>query len=128
MEIEPVNRDTLFETRSLGNTSWDNKGNLPENPALLTSQSPSEDDWPCHAKYGACVVLLARVGGRTFLACACAFDGFLLHYLRVSACQLPRLFVTQVGERQRQPSCSRLWVALLLRLWADVCCFSHPSY
>ena len=43
----------------------------------------------------------ACVGGLTFLACACAFDGFLLYFLLVSACPLPRLFVTAaaIGHR-----------------------------
>ena len=31
---------------------------------------------------------------RNFLACACAFGGFLLYFLLVSTSQLPRLFVT----------------------------------
>ena len=35
--------------------------------------------------------MLARVGGLTLLTCACAFDGFLLQLLLVSACPLLRL-------------------------------------
>ena len=40
------------------------------------------------------VVLLVLVRGLTFLACACAFDGFLLWFLLVSASLPSRLFVT----------------------------------
>ena len=50
--------------------------------------------------FAACVVLLACVGGLTFLACACASDGFLPWFLLVSAFPLPRLFVTAEGAGQ----------------------------
>ena len=39
-------------------------------------------------------MLLASGGGLTLLTCGCAFDGFLLSFLLVSACPLLRLFVT----------------------------------
>ena len=48
----------------------------------------------CVVLFAACVVLLACVGGLTFLACACAFDGYLLQILLVSTSQVLRLFVT----------------------------------
>ena len=52
------------------------------------------------ALFAACVVLLVCVGGLTFLACACAFRGFLL----VSTTrQLPRLFVTQGNQGRHDP-------------------------
>ena len=42
----------------------------------------------CDVLFSTCVVLLACGGGLTFLACACAFGGFLLWFLFISISQL----------------------------------------
>ena len=54
----------------------------------------------CDALFAASVVLLVCIGGLTFLACACAFRGFLL----VSTTrQLPCLIVTQGNQGRHDP-------------------------
>ena len=70
-------------------------------PGLIPVQRPDAPVAVCGlcrrvVLFAACVVLLACVGGLTFHACACAFRGSLLYLLLVSACQLPRLFVTHI--------------------------------
>ena len=60
----------------------------------------------------ACVVLLACVGWLTFLACAGACAGFLFYFLLVSACPLPRLFVTaQAGGNAYTPDSTHQYAA-----------------
>ena len=48
-----------------------------------------------------CVVLLVFVGGLTVLACACAFNGFLLNFLPVSTGLPLRFFVTHIHVHGR---------------------------
>ena len=68
-------------------------------PGLMHVQRPGGRVAVCGSCSGkvlfvACVMSMACVDGLTFLAYACAFDGFLLWFLLFSISQQLRLFVT----------------------------------